>query len=264
MKDERPPFYFLDKTVNILLVDDDPGVRALVQEVLKPVGLYQVHTASSSREAEECLKQPERTHVCVLDLGLSDRENDEFYLLRRFGKRVSFVVFTGSTSPAKGFAVRALGAREIVEKTPRLDLPSFVKCLNRQSLLNVLNPRCGVVHDTVGLSTEVLIEKAPKTVAQWAIQMGITDRELRHIWRKNLGANAKIILSICQIFSAAFGYYEHIVAHPDAESAGRLHNVLSYRRLEEYFHCHKSTIADFIAYGNVAMLTSGDGAPGAS
>jgi DNA-binding NarL/FixJ family response regulator len=258
MKDERPPFYFLDNSISILLVDDDPGVRALVQEVLKPVRLYQVCGVSSSREAEERLKTPERTHVCVLDLGLSDRENDEFYLLRKFGRRVSFVVFTGSTSPAKGFTARSLGAREIVEKTPRLDMPTFVKCINRQSLLNILNPRYTVVHDTVGQSTELLVEKAPTTVSQWAIQMGITDRELRHIWRKNLGANAKIILSISQIFSAAFSYYEHQIAATDSAAAARLHNVHTYRRLEEYYHCHKSTITDFIAFGNIAMFTGGE------
>ncbi|MBD3393262.1 MAG: response regulator [Chitinivibrionales bacterium] len=256
MATERPPFYFLDQSVNLLIVDDDPGIRSLVVDVLKPVRLYNVFEAANAAEAEEHLQSPERIHLCLLDLGLADLGNDEFHLLRNHGARVSFVVFTGSTSPAKGYAARELGAKDIIEKSPAFDRPAFLKRVNRLALLNVINPRYGATKDTLSLSTEVLFDKTPKYVSQWAIQMGITDRELRHIWRKNLGANAKIILSIHQIFTAAFTYYEKLAAAGEGARV-RIHNPQVYRRLEEYYHLHRSTITDFIAYGNIAMLLPG-------
>ncbi len=253
MPTERPPFYFLDNSVNVLLVDDDPGVRALIVDVLKPVRLYSVRTATCTTDADEILRPPDRTHLCILDLGLTDLQNDEFHLLRHHAARVSFVVFTGSTSPAKGYSAKELGAKDIIEKSPEFDRIGFLKKVDRQALLNIINPRYRMVKDTLTLSTEVLFEKSPKYVSQWAIQMGITDRELRHIWRKNLGANAKIILSIHQIFSAALSYYEKVAAAGPGRQV-RIHNPQVYRRLEEYYHIHRSTISDFIAYGNIAAF----------
>jgi DNA-binding response OmpR family regulator len=253
MIQERPPYYFLEKSLSLLLVDDDAGVRSLIADTLRPTGLYSVLTAGSSREAEEVLRQPERVHLCLLDLGLADSGNDEYYLLRKYAARVSFVVFTGSTSPAKGYMVRELGAKDIIEKSPNFDRLGLLKKINRQSLINIINPRYRIVKDTLTLSTEVLFDKSPHHVSQWAIQTGITDRELRHIWRKHLGANAKIILSIYQIFSAAFAYYEKMAAS-EIGSLVRTGNPSVYKRLEEYFQMHRSTIMDFIAYGNITAL----------
>jgi len=250
---DRPPFYFLEKSVNILAVDDDAGVRTLITDTLKPAGVFAVQTASCGAEAERILSSSQRIHVCVLDLGLKDTAADEFHLLRRFSQRVAFVIFTGSTSPAKGFTARELGAKDIIEKSPSFDRTEFLKKISRHALLNIINPRFRTAADTLTLSTEVLFDTSPLHVSQWAIQMGITDRELRHIWRKNLGANAKIILSIYQMYSAAFAYFEKVCAAGSSKLV-RIANPSAYKRLEEYFHMHRHTITDFISYGNIAAM----------
>jgi DNA-binding NarL/FixJ family response regulator len=250
---ERPPFYFLDKSVSVLIADDDEAIRTLISDVLKPVRTYSVRTTTCAADAEDVLKKPERTHVCILDLGLSDLHNDEFHLLRTYAPRISFIVFTGSTSPAKGYAARELGAKDIIEKSANFSQSAFLKTVNRLSLLNIINPQYRKDSDTLSLSTDLLFEKSPNNVSQWAIQMGITDRELRHIWRKNLGANAKIILSIFQLFSAAFAYFEK-VALAGSERDVKILNTATYKRLEEYYHMHRSTITDFISYGNISAL----------
>jgi DNA-binding NarL/FixJ family response regulator len=253
MQTERPPYYYLDKLLNILLVDDDPGVRALISDVLKPLGMYSIKTASCAREAQQILARPEHVHLCIFDLGLNDIDNDEYFLLRAFSSRVSFVVFTGSVSPAKGWTARDLGARAIIEKTPDFDMQNFLKKINRISLLNIIHPGYRTVNDTLTASTSVLFDKSPGNVSQWAALMGITDRELRHIWRTHLGANAKIILSIYQMFSAAFACYERMI---EKEATEQIHvaNPALYKRLEEYYHMHRSTINDFISYGNIATV----------
>jgi DNA-binding NarL/FixJ family response regulator len=250
MAHQRPPYYFLDKTVSVLIVDDDTGVLSLLSDLLAPMGIYSVQTAHSTGEAEPILASPERIHLCVLDLGLRDQDNDEFYLLRKYSSRVAFVVFTGSTSPAKGFAACAQGAKAIIEKSPEFNPGGFIQKVNTFALLNVINPRYSFNRDTLSNATDILFEHGPKYVSQWALQMGITDRELRHIWTRHLGANAKVILTIYQMFSAAFAYYESTLDGAE-DSRGPLKDDGSYRRLEEYFHCHKSTIMDFIAFGNV-------------
>ena len=84
--------------------------------------------------------------------------------------------------------------------------------------------------------------------------MGMTDRTLRHIWTKNLGANAKIILSTFQMFETAFDYFEKLGQDSESYKINKIIESNSYKRLEEFFHMHKSTITDFIAYGNVAAF----------
>jgi CheY-like chemotaxis protein len=249
MRQERQPYYYLDGLLNLLVVDDDPGIRSLVANLLSPVRLYSVKTVSSASEALNILKQPSRVHLCLFDLGLCDIENDEYFLLRKFAARTSFVVFTGSTSPAKGWTARDLGARDIIEKSPELDLEYFLKKINRHALMTVINPAVRLTNDSLSASTAVLFNKSPGNVSRWASEMGITDRELRHLWSTHLGANAKIILSIYQIFTSAFAWYEKNANG----AAARMQRPSSDSRLEEYYHMHRSTINDFISYGNISL-----------
>jgi response regulator RpfG family c-di-GMP phosphodiesterase len=257
MQEERPPFYFLNKLINVLVVDDDNGVVSLIRDVIAPISIFSLQTASSARDAEPLIASPDRIHLCILDLGLTDRENDEFYLLKKYAARCSFIIFTGSTSPHKGFIAHQLGAKAIIEKAPGFNNLEFLKQINYYALLNIINPRYGSANDTLSHSTDILFQYSPKFVSQWAIQMGISDRELRHIWTRNLGANAKIILSIYQIFEAAFHFHERRLVRANAYQNQPVNDQNGYRRLEEYFACHRSTIADFIAFGNIVAAMKG-------
>lgn len=254
MAEQRPIYYFINGSVNLLVVDDDPRVLKILNEKLAPLSLYSVKCAPDSRTAVELLESPERFHVCVADLGLKDKEDDEFYLLKRFHRHVSFVILTGASSPRKGFLAAKHGAKALMEKSGELDYGSFVRMLNRYALLNIINPRYQAHgKDPLSVSTRVLFEKSPTFVTDWALEMGVTDREIRHIWKRNLGANAKIILFMYQLFRGAFTYYEHFL-EPDFDGADTAVPE-DYRRREEYYHCHRSTICDYIAFGNVVNFT---------
>ncbi|MBD3315241.1 MAG: response regulator [Chitinivibrionales bacterium] len=251
MGKERHPFYYLDGLVSLLLIDDDKQIRNMLGDLLAPIRIYTIKKASCAAQAEAILASPQRTHLCVMDLGLSDIDKDEFYLLRRFGGRVSFVVLTGSNSPQKGFTAHQLGARTIIEKGGGFDPSTFIRTVNHHALLNVINPRYGMSADTLTASTDVLFRTSPQFVSEWALELGITDRELRNVWTKNLGANTKIILAIHQMFSAALNYYEWVTSPVETYRNTAVEELSGYRRLEEYFHCHRSVITDFIEYGNV-------------
>lgn len=255
MAETRAPFYYLDKLVNVLLVDDDPEILSVLSEIFDPICLFSVYRASTSQQAEEILASPPRTHLCVFDLGLTDCKNDEFFLLKRFGTRVSFVIFTGRPSPLKGFNAHNLGAKAIIEKSGEFDTVAFFNTVSHFALLNIINPKhSAVINDSLSVSTDLLFEKSPQFVSQWAQMMGMTDRALRHIWTKNLGANAKIILSTYQIFETAFNYFEKIILESEKYKIEKIIQSNTYRRLEEFFHLHRSTICDFISYGDVAAF----------
>lgn len=255
MPETREPFYYLDHQVNVLLIDDDPEILALLSEILKPIGPYNLFCASTAQQAEKILTSPPRTHLCVLDLGITDIKNDEFVLLKRFGNRVSFIIFTGRPSPSKGFDAHALGAKTVIEKTENFDTIKFFKTVNYFALLNIMNPKHStIINDSLSVSTDLLFEKSPNFVSQWAQMMGMTDRSLRYIWTKNLGANAKIILSTYQMFETAFDYFEKVMLQSEQYKVDKIIQSNTYIRLEEFFHLHKSTITDFIAYGDVAAF----------
>jgi hypothetical protein len=166
------------------------------------------------------------------------------------------VVLTGSTSSEKGFTAGELGARALVAKSANIDYPEFTRLVNRHALASIINPRYRIGgKDPLSVSTAVLFEKSPEFVTGWALEMGVTDRELRYIWKKKLGANAKIILFIYQVYRRAFAYFEDQVAQRAGERRQSIVTAWAegdeYRRMEEYFHLHRSTILDYLAFGNV-------------
>ena len=247
------PFYYLDNLVNVLLVDDDMKILSLLSEILKQVCPYHVTSVTTAQQAEKILSSPSRVHLCVLDLGITDIKSDEFFLLKQFGRRISFIILTGRPSPLKGFEAHALGAKAVIEKTGKFDNLKFLDTVNYLSLLNIINPKYNpTMNDSLSKSTDFLFEESPKFISQWAQLMGMTDRTLRHIWTKNLGANAKIIISIYQMFETAFEYFDKVIRGSESYKLKKILTSSSYKRLEEFFHMHKSTITDFIEYGNVA------------
>lgn len=255
MQEERKPFYYLDKLVNILLVDDSPEILTFLSKTIAPIGAYTIHKADNSKKADEILSSPTRIHMCIMDLGLTDIMDDQFYLLKKYGARISFLIFTGRQSPYMGFESHILGAKNLLEKSAEFDSIKFLKNINYLALLNIINPKYdSITNDSLSASTDILFEKTPLFVSNWAQSLGMTDRTLRHIWTKNLGANAKIILSIFQMFETAFSYSIKLQMDNFNTYSGSVAQSSTYKRLEEFFHLHKSTITDFISFGNVAAL----------
>jgi hypothetical protein len=205
------------------------------------------------------LEPPERYHACVCDFGLADVKDDEFHLLRTYSRHAAFVMLTGAPSAEKGFTAASLGAKAVVQKSAGFDYLRFARRVNYYALLNIINPRHRVgARDSLTTSTEVLFAKNPDFVTNWAIELGVTDRELRYIWKKNLGANAKIILFIYQVYRKAFAYYEERLAlrlkGGDPGEDDSASSTDEYRRYEEYYHMHRSTICDYLMFGNVVNV----------
>ena len=121
----RLPYDFLNKTLNLLFIEDNNEFKDFILDLFEPVHLYTISTASSNTEALKYLRSGLRFHACILDLGMNDIENDEFYILRQYAYHCPIVVLTGSSSPNKGATCIQLGARAVLEKELHLIAGSF-------------------------------------------------------------------------------------------------------------------------------------------
>jgi len=211
-KSRHSPFHFIDRTLNVLIVDDDAASRDLIAIMLEPVSCYKVHTADSNGKALSALQSGVRFHVCIVDLGLPDVENDEFYLIRNYACHSSIIVLTGSPSPRKGALCIQLGARAVFDKGIAFVSLLFFRTLNRLALINLVNCRYTEWSvDTLNLATRLLFDKSPASVTQWAEYLSISDRQLRNLWHTGSGFGAKQVLFLHNCFSGAFAYYESIL-----------------------------------------------------
>ncbi|MFU8796535.1 MAG: ATP-binding protein [Dehalococcoidia bacterium] len=107
-----------DKTVSILLIEDNPGDRRLIQEMLAeaPNVTFDVHCAERLKAGLECLGQ-NGVEVVLLDLGLPDSQGLE--TLRAVHARASempIVVLTGLNDEMIGVRAINEGAQDYLIK----------------------------------------------------------------------------------------------------------------------------------------------------
>ena len=110
---EKPP-------VTILLVDDDPLILELGQELLEHLG-YRVETASDAAQALEVF-QRQGADLVLLDYRLPEMDGYQlFQKLRALDAGVRVLVATGLLSPQEAARLRAAGVRGIIYKPFRLE-----------------------------------------------------------------------------------------------------------------------------------------------
>jgi len=235
------PYDFVDNTVNIMIIEDDPVQTDLITEILGSVQLFSLHMVSNNREAVSLFRSGKRFHVCILDLGICDIENDEFIILRNYSNHCSVIVRTGSDSPQKGATCIQLGAKTVIEKGAMFDSYNFYQIVSRNALLNIVNYRyCESLGDTLSLATKTLFEKNPDTVTEWADYMRITDRQLRNLWRTGSGFGAKQILFLYHLFKNALNYYK-INMFGDENEREELKNI-SDKSSRSYFENNREIL----------------------
>ena len=106
----------------ILIVDDDPALRATLAEQLALEGEFTVAEADDLAQADQALVQAEsRFDLILLDIRLPDGDGRDFCLkLRRQGLRMPIIMLTGAD--AESDVVRGLdaGANDYIAKPFRL------------------------------------------------------------------------------------------------------------------------------------------------
>ena len=108
----------MQATAKILIVDDDPEIRALLGEELHDLGHESFH-ASDGIQALSLVRR-EQPDLILLDLRLPGE--DGFSVLVRLQRiaevaHIPVIVFSGMRSPATEECALRLGAREFVQKS---------------------------------------------------------------------------------------------------------------------------------------------------
>lgn len=106
--------------VTILLVDDDPLIRSLGQELLEHLG-YRVAAAGDGPEALETYRQLGGADLVILDYCLPGQ--DGYQLLRAFkalDKRVRVLVTSGYFAPQEAARLTTGGALGLINKPYRV------------------------------------------------------------------------------------------------------------------------------------------------
>ena len=99
----------------ILVIDDEPGIRELLDTLLRRKG-YDVVLAESGQKGLELFRR-ERPEVIVLDLKMPGMDGlTVLQQVRNLDPRKPVIVLTGAGTAEEEQQVRALGVTEFVEK----------------------------------------------------------------------------------------------------------------------------------------------------
>ena len=105
----------------ILVIDDEPGIRDLLDTMLSRKG-YEVVLAESGRKGLEFFRR-ERPDVIVLDLKMPGMDGlTVLQQVRSLNPKQPVIILTGAGTPETEQQVRALGVTEFVEKEFSLHL----------------------------------------------------------------------------------------------------------------------------------------------
>lgn len=99
----------------ILVIDDDRGIRSLLDSLLRRKG-YEVVLAENGLKGLDLFRQ-ERPNVIVLDLKMPGMDGlAVLQQIRRVDLNQPVIIFTGAGTPEMEQPLRALGVTEFVEK----------------------------------------------------------------------------------------------------------------------------------------------------
>ena len=105
----------------VLVIDDEPGIRSLLDTLLRRKG-YDVVLAESGRKGLELFRR-ERPDVVVLDLKMPGMDGlAVLQQVRSLNPTLPVIILTGAGTPETEQQVRAMGVTEYVEKEFSLHL----------------------------------------------------------------------------------------------------------------------------------------------
>lgn len=137
-----------DRALSVLLVEDEPSVRALVQEILMGSGCEVASEADAALAYERY--QNERFDLVMTDIAMPGMDGLTLIRkLREFSPTAMAVVITGRLTKESIEAAMSAGAMLVLPKPFEIaDLRAVVDCLRRDrsgNSLRALTPRSGVL-----------------------------------------------------------------------------------------------------------------------
>lgn len=245
------PFSVLEKTVNVLVVDDEPVILTMLERVLSEFGIYSVQIAESTKKALETIEQfPKRFHACLFDLGVNDVERNEFHLLDRFGKTIPFIIISATADTEKSFECKNRGAKAFVKKASEMFNTRLVSSLNKYALINMIYPGYEKDDENVlSRSVDALETSSPLNVRDWAKEVDIFEVKLRKESKGQMTLKPKQALCVFHVFSGLFRHIENsfnekdLIKNFDSNKSGEaLLDSIAYKKVFEYYLANRVEI----------------------
>jgi len=166
----------LIKSISLLTVDDEPFQQEIYVKTISEHQLYTVVAVSSAEEAEKRMQSSQNFSICLMELGIDDINNDEFYLLKKYGRKIPFIIISAAKDLNRGFQARDLGSVYLFSKPVNFFDSGFWDVLMNTFLNSKLLPSLPDNTLTVLAETcKTIRRESPSSVAQWAALTGITE-----------------------------------------------------------------------------------------
>jgi CheY-like chemotaxis protein len=205
---EQMPYSFLSGSMQICMVDDDPIILNAYAKVLHSYPLYTITTSTSATSANAIFSSNRRFHVCIMDLGLVDIDNNEFYLINKFSPRISFIVLTGNNSIQRGFQCGKQGSFSVFSKPVDFSGIEFITKINEAFLMSLLNSGNNKKYKPIlNKIIDALLVCNPENIGEWAYNACVTEQYLRRIWNTIYGCQPKYFLWFYRIMISAFSLH---------------------------------------------------------
>ncbi|MBD3314665.1 MAG: response regulator [Chitinivibrionales bacterium] len=223
---------FLSGTVRVLVIENDKKALAAYKEIMSLCHLYRVDFAATITEAESLIKK-NGYHVCLMDIGMQTSVYDELYLLKKFGKILSFLIVSAQRSLSTGCMIGRLGGKVLL-KSAALGKPELMLEINNQFLRYLISPlACNLADDyQLWQCQSVLINENPKSVSEWGYTAGIPERYLREKWFGRVGCKPRHSLFLYNVFTDAFAA---VVENVYGYSVGRRFDEGTYIRRKKHY-----------------------------
>jgi CheY-like chemotaxis protein len=234
------PHKVFEKTVNILVVDDTPGVLEVAEALFDTFGVYKVTTAGSTKEAiEKINRSKKRFHACAFDLGLDDVEENEYYLLDHYGMVMPFVIISARQEVERLFECGKRGAMGFAKKTNVEFSEKLLFNVNKFALMNMICPTYNEVNRAVRDNcVEALFSTNPRNVNEWARNAGVHPRQIYRDWKERQGINPLHALCLFHLYSGIFAQIQTCIAGVAAEAPFCLEDIV--KSLMESEDCRKA------------------------
>ena len=234
-----PAYSPLIKSVSLLAVDDEPHQREMYRSVICEHSLMRITTVASAGQAKRILDDSsDEIHICLLDLGIDDIDNDEFYLLKEYGSHIPFIIASGARDMERAYLANSLGAAALLAKPVDLLSKKFWTTIQSVFCNKVILPSLiEVVNPMINKCCNILIEQRPATITDWAHCADITNSYLRRTWIECFEIAPKYFHFLYLLYQDVFDYYnkKFLSAYNELISEPREPKYIeNYRKIKYY------------------------------
>ncbi len=208
MYQNKHPYTFLNGKINILHVQSINNSQHDTTNYLKNYFLYRVKNFYIENDIDKYLNlRFKDIHVLILNLNFKKIEENNFSLIRKYSKKLPIIILTDSADIEKGFLACKYGAEELLSKPLDLKSLKLVEIINKLFLKFLSMPsKVPVYDDLIIFCSDILREKRPNTVAEWAMNANIAECYLRKKWSLHFSIKPKYTHFLYILFSDAIKF----------------------------------------------------------